>query len=125
MISPIFFYCSDQVKKYRVIDELCRGRFSAVGRCVRNDDHRLFAIKVVAANNREEQVRLELDLLRSLRHQRLGLLHEAYQLPTCTVMIQELLSGVDIVNYLSQRHEYSEQIVVALITQVGARSLLS
>uniref|UniRef100_A0A6A7FT23 Muscle M-line assembly protein unc-89-like isoform X8 n=2 Tax=Hirondellea gigas TaxID=1518452 RepID=A0A6A7FT23_9CRUS len=107
-----------QIRKYKVVDELHRGRFSTVGRCVRADDHRIFAAKVLITENRKEEVKLELDMLRSLRHQRLGLLHEAYQLGECVVLIQELLSGSDILEYLSQRNEYSEQIVAVLITQM-------
>ena len=90
-----------------------------MGRCVRSDDHRLFALKVLANNNREEQVRVELDLLKSLRHVRLATLHESYQLPDATVLVMELLSGVDILTFLGNRNEYSEQLVAVLITQVS------
>lgn len=34
------------------------------------------------------------------------------------VFVQEKLQGVDVLTYLSSRHEYSEQTVANIITQV-------
>ena len=64
------------------------------------------------------EVENEFNLLRTLRHEKIVTLFEAYKNDSIAVLIQEKLQGADILTYLSTRHEYSEQIVANIVLQV-------
>ena len=75
--------------------------------------------------SREEQVREELEILCTLQHSRIAALHEAYSLPYAAVLLQELLSGVDVLTYLGGRHQYTEHTVTTIVTQVNNKTNLN
>lgn len=68
----------------------------------------------------EEAVAREFDNLRSLQHERVVLLLAALRpAPSVAVLVMEKLQGADILSYFTSRHEYTEQMVATVITQVS------
>lgn len=53
-----------------MIAELSRGRFSVTARCIRSDDRRHFAAKLLE----------NYEVFKTLRHERIAQLYEAYKL---------------------------------------------
>jgi len=107
-----------QLSKYNFVSEMSRGRFSVVAKCVRRDDQRQFAAKIMQRTGREEAVKQEYEVLKALRHERIAQLCEAYTLGNVTILMQEQLSGHDILTYLSNLYEYSEQTIVTVVLQL-------
>jgi len=107
-----------QLSKYNFVSEMSRGRFSVVAKCVRRDDQRQFAAKIMQRTGREEAVKQEYEVLKALRHERIAQLCEAYTLGNVTILLQEQLSGHDILTYLSNLYEYSEQTIVTVVLQL-------
>ncbi|KAK7082959.1 hypothetical protein SK128_020953, partial [Halocaridina rubra] len=67
-----------QVRKYHFIAELSRGQYSLVYKCQRTDDKRQFVAKLTENKDRELAVKEEYEAFRSLRHERIAQLYEAY-----------------------------------------------
>ncbi|XP_047481491.1 obscurin-like [Penaeus chinensis] len=107
-----------QVRKYDMIAELSRGRFSVTAKCIRADDRRHFAAKLLENYDREDVVREEFEVFKTLRHERIAQLYEAYNVGDVTVFIMEQLAGLDVLTYLASKREYSEQHVVTIAMQV-------
>lgn len=107
--------------KYSFISEIARGKFSIVVKGVEQATDKVVVAKVFDLNVAgEEAVQHEFETLRTLRHERIAALLAAFKLPNLPVrlLIQEKLQGADILTYLSSRHEYNEQHVCMIITQV-------
>ena len=105
-----------------MICEVARGQFSIVMRCLRQDDNRTFACKLLKRKGRETEVKAEYEMMKSLRHERLCILYECYQLPESTsAFIMEYFGGPNILTFLASKLEYSEQTVAMVISQVCLR----
>lgn len=76
--------------------------------------------KLLEQGENKEQVDGEFAALRSLRHERVAALIAAYRTTDSSVatFILEKLQGADVLTYLSSRHEYTEQTVATIVTQV-------
>lgn len=107
--------------KYSFISEISRGKFSLVVKGVQKSSDKVVVAKVFDLNTvSNEEVQREFETFRTLRHERIPGLLAAYKpsnLPVA-ILIQEKLQGADVLTYLSSRHEYNEQHVCAVITQV-------
>lgn len=80
----------------------------------------MVAVKVLDMSSaRRDDVEGEFAALRSLRHERVAGLLEAYKSNDKAIFILEKLHGYDILTYLASRHEYSEQTVATIVTQVN------
>lgn len=101
-----------------MVQEISRGRFSSVTRCVRQDDQRNFACKIFDTSNGTEEATKEFEIVKALRHERLATLYEAYHLPKAIAFVMELLSGRDVLSFLASKLQYSEQNVAIVIKQV-------
>nr|XP_018906228.1 PREDICTED: muscle M-line assembly protein unc-89 isoform X2 [Bemisia tabaci] len=120
--EPIQWIDSLPTDNYRFLSEIFRGRFSVVVKGVRIEDERTVVAKLLEVNEKtEKQVMKEFENLRSLRHVRIAALLEAYKPsshPGLVVFILEKLQGADILTALSSRHEYSEQVVMTVVSQL-------
>lgn len=108
-------------EKYSFISEIARGKFSIVVKGVENATDKVVVAKVFDLNAAtEEAVQHEFETFRTLRHERIPALLAAFKLPNLPVaiLVQEKLQGADVLTYLSSRHEYNEQHVCTIITQV-------
>lgn len=99
-----------------------RGRFSVVAKAIEKSSDKVVVAKLLEFRpDTEGQVNREFEALRSLRHERIATLEAAFKPAgsTVAVLILEKLQGADILTYLSSRHEYSEQTVATVVSQVG------
>uniref|UniRef100_A0A0A9VUL5 Muscle M-line assembly protein unc-89 n=1 Tax=Lygus hesperus TaxID=30085 RepID=A0A0A9VUL5_LYGHE len=119
--APLSWIKQLPTDKYSFISEISRGRFSVVVKGVDKTNDRVIVAKLCDYSaTSKPHVDSEFDTLKSLRHERIATLFEAY-LPydaNYAVLIFEKLQGADVLTYLSSRHEYSEQMVATIITQV-------
>ncbi|CAH0724488.1 unnamed protein product, partial [Brenthis ino] len=107
--------------RYTFISELSRGKFSIVVKGVDKETDDVVVAKILEVRPESEvQVQREFNCIRKLRHERISNLLAAYQIPGAPVaaLIMEKLQGADVLTYLSSRHEYSEQMVSTIISQV-------
>lgn len=108
-------------EKYSFISEIARGKFSIVVKGVDKSTENVVVAKVFDLNAAtEEVVQQEFESFRTLRHERIPALLAAFKLPSLpiAILVQEKLQGADVLTYLSSRHEYNEQHVCTIITQV-------
>lgn len=107
-------------EKYSFVSELSRGRFSMVVKGIEKATDKVIVAKLLElCPETEEQVNREFEALRSLRHERIASLETAFKPPgALAVLVQEKLQGADILTYLSSRHEYTEQMVATVVSQV-------
>ncbi|CAH2103000.1 unnamed protein product [Euphydryas editha] len=107
--------------RYTFISELWRGKFSIVVKGVDKTTDNVVVAKILEVRPETEiQVQREFNCLRKLRHERISNLLAAYQVPGSpnAALILEKLQGADVLTYLSSRHDYTEQMVATIITQV-------
>jgi hypothetical protein len=107
---------------YNFISEINRGRFSIVVKGVEKTTDHIVVAKILELNtDTARQVQREFEIFRTLRHERIAQLVAAFkpQNAPIAVLIQEKLQGADVLTYLSSRHEYNEQTVATIITQVS------
>ncbi|XP_029967514.1 striated muscle preferentially expressed protein kinase [Salarias fasciatus] len=106
-------------KPYTFMDEKARGRFGVIRECRENATGNLFMAKIVPYEAESKQAVLqEYDILKSLHHERIMALHEAYVTPRYLVLISEYCSGKELLYSLIDRFRYSEDDVVTYIVQI-------
>ncbi|XP_008283774.1 striated muscle preferentially expressed protein kinase [Stegastes partitus] len=106
-------------KPYTFMDEKARGRFGVIRECRENATGNLFMAKIVPYEADSKQAVLqEYDILKSLHHDRIMALHEAYVTPRYLVLISEYCSGKELLYSLIDRFRYSEDDVVTYIVQI-------
>lgn len=112
---------SDLTSKYSFISELSRGKFSVVVKGIEKSSDAVIVAKLLEYRpETETRVLQEFECLRRLRHERISSLLVAYKAPNTSVavFVMEKLQGADVLTYLSSRHEYTEQMVSTVISQV-------
>lgn len=120
--SPMEWVSSEAfTERFTFVSELWRGKFSIVVKGADRTNDNLVVSKILEIRPETEiQVQREFDCLKRLRHERISNLLAAYQAPGSTIaaLIMEKLQGADILTYLSSRHEYTEQMVATIVTQI-------
>ncbi|XP_066901444.1 obscurin isoform X2 [Halyomorpha halys] len=119
--NPVQWTKQSPFSKYQFISEITRGRFSIVVKGIDKTNDQMTVAKFLDnCESSKEKVALEFEALRTLRHERIATLLEAYMPlddPYC-VFILEKLQGADVVTFLASRHEYTEQMVATIVTQI-------
>lgn len=125
--SPIEWDTETNVSdKFNFISEISRGRFSVVVKGVNRETDSVIVGKLLECKEdtvgKTEQ---EWEAWRDLRHERIASLLAGYRKPDGPVaaLIQERLQGANVLTYLASRHEYSEQVVASIISQVRSYSV--
>ncbi|XP_050059981.1 obscurin isoform X6 [Aphis gossypii] len=119
--KPIDWAEQPPIEKYRFISEIARGRFSVVLKGINTSNDSIVVAKLLEITpDTESRVTHEFNVLKSLKHERIAYLVEAFKLENApvAVFIQEKLQGADILTYLSTKENYSEQTVATIVTQV-------
>ncbi|CAH1108368.1 unnamed protein product [Psylliodes chrysocephalus] len=117
--TPVEWEDSNVQEHYNFISEISRGRFSVVLKGVDKRSDTVVVAKILDYNEKtREDVDGEFAALRSLRHERIASLLSAYRTNGTAVLILEKLQGADILTYLASRHEYSEQTVATIVSQI-------
>ncbi|KAM8790385.1 striated muscle preferentially expressed protein kinase isoform 3-T3 [Rhynchonycteris naso] len=106
-------------KPYTFLEEKARGRFGVVRACRENATGRTFVAKIVpyAAEGKQRALQ-EYEVLRTLHHERLMSLHEAYITPRYLVLIAESCGNRELLCGLSDRFRYSEDDVATYVVQL-------
>lgn len=96
-----------------------RGRFSVILKAIDKRNDNMVAVKVLEmSSTRRDDVEGEFAALRSLRHERIASLLESYLSADKAIFVLEKLQGCDVLSYLASRHEYTEQTVATIVSQV-------
>ncbi|XP_015214644.2 striated muscle preferentially expressed protein kinase isoform X1 [Lepisosteus oculatus] len=106
-------------KPYTFMDEKARGRYGVIRECRENATGKLFMAKIVPYEPESKQAVLqEYEILKSLHHEKIMALHEAYVTPRYLVLISESCIGKELLYSLIDRFRYSEDDVVGYIVQI-------
>ncbi|MFT7796643.1 striated muscle preferentially expressed protein kinase-like isoform X1 [Arapaima gigas] len=106
-------------KPYTFMDEKARGRFGVIRECKENATGNLYMAKIVPYEpENKQEVLQEYNILKSLHHEKIISLHEAYVTPRYLVLISECCSGKELLYSFVDRFRYSEDDVVNYIAQV-------
>nr|XP_058911143.1 striated muscle preferentially expressed protein kinase isoform X4 [Kogia breviceps] len=106
-------------KPYTFLEEKARGRFGVVRACRENATGRMFVAKIVPyVAEGKRRVLQEYEVLRTLHHERLMSLHEAYITPRYLVLIAESCGNRELLCGLSDRFRYSEDDVATYMVQL-------
>nr|XP_033803021.1 striated muscle preferentially expressed protein kinase isoform X2 [Geotrypetes seraphini] len=106
-------------KPYTFLDEKTRGRFGVIRECKENATGKHFMAKIIPYEKENKLCVLqEYEILKSLHHERIMALHEAYITPRYLVLISENCTGKEILYSLIDRFRYSEDDVVNYILQI-------
>lgn len=120
--EPIDWNTENQLNdQYSFVSEISRGSFSIVVKGVEKSSDSIVVAKIFDLNaDTEQKILNEFNTHRILRHERIAILQGAYkpQNSSIAVLMQEKLQGADILTYLSSRHDYTEQCVATVVTQI-------
>ena len=114
--DPKHVKCTPPTDDLSFIAEINRGRFSLIAKCADKESNKMFAAKIV---KKDDESLEEMNILRTLCHERIVSLHQGYESGDLLVSVLEKLQGVDVLTCLSQRHEYTENMVATIISQVS------
>ncbi|XP_077997326.1 protein Obscurin-like [Glandiceps talaboti] len=106
-------------KSYNFEDEIGRGRFAVVKKCVEHSTNIEYSAKMLRIKpNTENQVLQEFEILKDLRHPRISMLHDAYLTPRYLILIMERYYGGSVTRHLASKGSYSEDEVVEYLRQL-------
>ncbi|KAK4310789.1 hypothetical protein Pmani_017672 [Petrolisthes manimaculis] len=109
-------------KKYSVMDDMGKGRFSMVKRCCRTHDGKEVAAKFIRRGRQDQnQTEGEYIMLRSLRHPALVRSIALYTAtPKFDVLVMELVMGLPLLDWVFTREETTESECSRYLVQVIA-----
>ncbi|XP_076316761.1 protein Obscurin-like isoform X4 [Tachypleus tridentatus] len=117
--NPIPMEVKDPTQFYNFESEIARGQFSVIVKMSTKDANQTFAGKVIHTTNQNvTEVCREYDILKTLKHENIASLISAVSHNDLTILMFEKLSGIDVLSYLSMRHQYNEETVMKIIQQV-------
>lgn len=110
----------DLHSRYTFAEELGRGQFSIVHRCMENVSKKTYMAKFVKIKGADQVlVKKEIDILNIARHRSILWLHESFESLEELVMIFEFISGTDIFERInSTTFELTEREVIIYTRQV-------
>lgn len=106
--------------KYAIAEELSRGQFGIVHRCVETSSEKTFMAKFVKVRGADQAiVKKEIATLNLAKHTNFLLLQESFESPEELVMIYDFISGADIFERLNTAEfELNEREIVKYIRQI-------
>lgn len=106
--------------KYAIAEELGRGQFGIIHRCVDISSEKTYMAKFVKVRGADQAiVKKEIATLNLAKHTNYLLLHESFDSPEELVMIYDFISGVDIFERLSTpEFELNEREILTYIRQI-------
>ncbi|KAK5640122.1 hypothetical protein RI129_010933 [Pyrocoelia pectoralis] len=118
-MSPVDWTNGNAIDHYEVISEISRGKFSAVLKAIDKKNDRVVVAKYFDLGlDSTDNIDGEFAALRSLRHERIAGLLAAYRSNNEATFIMEKLQGADVLTYLASKHEYTEQTVATIVSQI-------
>ncbi|XP_031356598.1 obscurin isoform X3 [Photinus pyralis] len=117
--APVDWTSGSASDHYEVISEIARGKFSAVLKAIDKKNDRVVVAKYFDLGlDSSDNIDGEFAALRSLRHERIAGLLAAYRSSNEATFILEKLQGADVLTYLASKHEYTEQTVATIVSQI-------
>lgn len=106
--------------KYAIAEELGRGQFGIVHRCVNISSEKTYMAKFVKVRGADQAIiKKEIATLNLAKHTNFLLLHDSFESPEELVMIFDFMSGCDIFERLSTAEfELNEREIVNYIRQI-------
>ena len=106
--------------KYAIAEELSRGQFGIVHRCVETSSEKTYMAKFVKVRGADQAiVKKEIATLNLAKHTNFLLLQESFESPEELVMIFDFISGADIFERLNTAEfELNEREIVNYIRQI-------
>lgn len=107
-------------EKYMIAEDLGRGQFGIVHRCVETSSKKTYMAKFVKVKGTDQVlVKKEISILNIARHRNMLYLHESFESMEELVMIFEFLSGLDIFERINtSAFELNEREIVSYVRQV-------
>ncbi|EGV96406.1 Kalirin [Cricetulus griseus] len=104
---------------YTELNEIGRGRFSIVKKCIHKATRKDVAVKFVSKKmKKKEQAAHEAALLQHLQHPQYVTLHDTYESPTSYILILELMDDGRLLDYLMNHDELMEEKVAFYIRDI-------
>ena len=107
-------------KYYTVKDELGKGRFGIVCKCIDNKTGREYAAKFIKCSKAQERqdVLHEVEIMSIIRHRRLMRLQDSFESPTEMILVMELVTGGELFEKVVEDEYISENEVVYYMKQI-------
>ena len=107
-------------KYYTVQDELGKGRFGVVCKCIDNKTGRAYAAKFIKCSTPKDRqdVVHEAEIMNTVRHKRLLRLQDFFQTPTEMVLVMELVTGGELFEKVVEDEFISEIEVSNYMKQI-------
>lgn len=107
-------------EKYMIAEDLGRGQFGIVHRCVETSSKKTYMAKFVKVKGTDQVlVKKEISILNIARHRNILYLHESFESMEELVMIFEFISGLDIFERINtSAFELNEREIVSYVRQV-------
>lgn len=108
---------------FEVFEELGKGHFATVKRCVRRSDGATFAAKLlrkrrVCRGVAVEDIRREALALSRLKHPNIITLHDVYDTGQSVVLLLELVTGGELFHYVGDEGHLEERRAVHIVRQI-------
>lgn len=108
---------------YDVFEEIGKGQFAIVKRCVEKSSGNQFAAKFmrkrrVCRGVSSEDIAREVKLLLQLKHKNIVSLHEVFESSHEVILVLELIEGGELFHYVSAHDRLDEQQAVHFICQI-------
>ena len=107
-------------KYYTVKDELGKGRFGVVCKCIDNKTGKAYAAKFIKCSTPKDRqdVIHEVEIMKSVRHKRLLRLQDFFQTATEMILVMELVSGGELFEKVVEDEFISETEVSYYMKQI-------
>lgn len=107
-------------KYYTIKDELGKGRFGVVCKCIDNKTGREYAAKFIKCSKPQERldVKHEVEIMNIVRHKRLMRLQDTFETPTEMILVMELVTGGELFEKVVEDEFISENEVVYYTKQI-------
>jgi len=106
---------------YDIFEELGRGGFSVVNRCVNKVSGEAFAVKIIAKNQSVDEISLlnrEIEIMTNLKHDHIIQLFDVFDEYDNIYLILELVTGGELFDQIIDKGSYSEQDAANIIKQL-------
>ncbi|XP_070569690.1 myosin light chain kinase, smooth muscle-like isoform X2 [Ptychodera flava] len=118
---PVSIRTDKNVKDlYTLEEELGKGKFGTVYRCVEKSSNKVWAAKFIKCRtSAKDAVRKEINIMNQLQHPKLLQCVDAFESPTDMVMILELIGGGELFErVIDEKFELTEKEVVSFMRQI-------
>eukprot|EP00043_Microstomoeca_roanoka_P000875 m.29708 g.29708 ORF g.29708 m.29708 type:complete len:310 (-) comp10543_c0_seq1:304-1233(-) len=105
---------------YSLHEQLGKGAFSVVHRCVRKTDGKELAVKVVdkAKLKSPEDLTYEVEILKELDHDHILRLYDVVDAPAYSYIFTDLLAGGELFDHIVEQGCYTERDAAGILVQI-------